>query len=272
MSSFLEAFSFPFMRNALWGALLIGSVSALVGVYVVLRRMAFLGISLAQFSSLGVALALFFNLNPSLLSILLVFLAILLLTLFTRGKEKIPREGLTGATYAFALAFSLLLLSKSAKGEAGVLESLFGNLLALHSSDIITLLIAFIPVALVYLLFNKELTFISFDEETARAMGLKTSIWNLLFYLTVGLVLALSTRLAGVFFSFSMLVVPPFSALLVARRFNALFPLSLTVAVLSSLLGLYLSYTWDLPPSGTIVALCFAFLLILLLVNRIRGK
>ncbi|MBC7326857.1 metal ABC transporter permease [bacterium] len=266
--SFAEAFSFPFMRNALWGSLLIGIISSIIGVYVVLRRIAFLGIGLAQVSSLGVAIATYFGLNKNFLSLLLVLLCLLLLVIATRGKEKVPKEALIGVIYSFALALSLLFLSKSAKGEAGVMESLFGNLLAIHKADIRNLAIVFLPIALVYILFNKEITATSFDAETSRAMGLNTRLWDFVFYFTVGIVIAYSTRLSGVFFSFSMLVIPPFIALLSSRSLGSSFIISLLVTIPSVILGLYFSYIWDFPPSGMIVALLFVFLLLATLIAR----
>lgn len=268
LHSFYEAFSFPFMRNDLWASLLIGITSSIVGIYVVLRRIAFLGIGLAQVSSLGVAIATFAGLNPDFLSLLMVFLCLIFLLLATKGKESVPREALIGVIYSFALALSLLFLSKSAKGEAGVMESLFGNLLAIQGRDIRNLLFAFLPVVIVYALFNKEITATSFDAETARATGLNTQLWNFVFYLTVGVVIAYATRLSGVFFSFSMLVIPPFIALFASRSLKMTFFVSLLVVIPSILVGLYLSYTWDLPPSGIIVALLFVFLLL----GALRGK
>ncbi len=258
--SFSEAFSFPFMRNALFASLLIGITSSIVGIYVVLRRIAFLGIGLAQVSSLGIALATYLGLNKDILSLTMVFLCLVFLIMATRGKERVPREALIGVIYSFALALSLLLLSKSAKGEAGVMESLFGNLLAIHQEDVRNLLIAFLPILVLYLLFSKEITATSFDAETARAMGLNTQLWNFLFYLTVGVVIAFATRLSGVFFSFSMLVIPPFIALLASRSLRMAFVLSLLVVIPSVVIGLYLSYAWDFPPSGMIVVFLFLFL------------
>jgi ABC-type Mn2+/Zn2+ transport system permease subunit len=266
--SLAEAFSFPFMRNALWGSLLIGLMGSIIGVYVVLRRIAFLGIGLAQVSSLGVAIATFFGINKDFLALVLVLLCLLLLVLATRGREKVPREATIGVIYSFSLALSLLFLAKSAKGEAGVLESLFGNLLAIRGADIRNILIAFIPVALVYLLFNKEITATSFDPESARAMGLNTQLWNFVFYLTVGIVIAYATRLSGVFFSFSILVIPPFIALLASRGLKMTFFLSVAVVIPSVIIGLYLSYIWDFPPSGMIVALLFFFLVIVGFIRR----
>lgn len=265
--SISEAFSFPFMRNALWGSLLIGVTSSLVGVYVVLRRIAFLGISLAQVSSFGVALATFAGFNQDVFSLLMVFLCLIFLIIVTRGKEKVPRESLIGVIYCFALALSLLLLSKSAKGEAGVMESLFGNLLAISGTDIRNILLAFLPVIIVYLLFSKEITASSFDAETARAMGLNTQLWNFIFYLTVGIVIAFATRLSGVFFSFSMLVIPPFIALSTSRSLKMVFPASILVVIPSVVIGLYLSYVWDLPPSGIIIAIQLIFLII----SKVKG-
>jgi ABC-type Mn2+/Zn2+ transport system permease subunit len=180
----------------------------------------------------------------------------------------VPREATIGVIYSFSLALSLLFLAKSAKGEAGVLESLFGNLLAIRSADIRNILIAFIPVALVYLLFNKEITATSFDSESARAMGLNTQLWNFVFYLTVGIVIAYATRLSGVFFSFSMLVIPPFIALLASRGLRMTFFLSIALVIPSVIIGLYLSYIWDFPPSGMIVALLFFFFLIAGLIRK----
>ncbi len=274
MGSFLEAFQYTFMRYALVGSLLTGALCSFLSVYIVLRRIVFVGVALAQLSSAGVALAFLFGATPFLLASLplaFVFAGVAALGGLQVGamRAKLPQESIVGAAYAIAMASGILLLSKG-PGEAHVLELLTGNVLAISRGDLLFALSVFIPVALILGLFHKEFVFTSFDREMAAALGIRVGIWDALFFLSLGAVIAAAIRLVGVLLEFTYLVVPGMSALLLSRRLRAAFPLAVLFGIIPSILGLYLSYVFDLPTGPTITACAVGLLLLCWGLGRMR--
>jgi len=261
-----EAFSTPFMQRALIGGLLCGAVCSFLSVYIVLRRIVFVGVALAQLSSMGVALGFLLGGAPVLLSVLpfvvvLLGVASLAALHVGAGRLKLPQEGVIGATYATALAATVLLVAKSPRGEMHVLELLTGNILAITPGDLAFGLALLLPVVAAHALFFKEIVFTSFDRETAAASGIKVGLWDAVFYVTLGAAIAATIRLVGVLLGFSYLVLPGLSSLMVGRGLKLAFPTAVVVGIFPTFFGLYLSYIWDLP-SGPTVAACLVLMLI----------
>src|SRR5919112_386764 len=234
-------------KDALYGALVIGVACSALGVYVVLRRIVFVGAALAQLSSAGIALGLFlaglgvglgFVTHPVALSII----ATLLGALFFAGgsKSRIPQDATIGVTYAAAAAAGIILIAKAKTGEAHDIF-LQGNILGITRHDTLVLLAVSVPVLLVHALFYKEFLFVSFDRETARTLGYRVTFWNLFLYFTLGLVIAFAMQFAGVLLVFDFLVLPAVTGLLLARSMRAIFTVSVTSALLAAVLGFSLS-------------------------------
>jgi len=262
----IEAFSVPFMQRALIGGLLAGAVCSFLSVYIVLRRIVFVGVALAQLSSMGVALGFLLGGVPALISALpfgFVLLGVVALVALqvAATRLKLPQEGAIGATYAVALAATVLLVAKSPQGEMHVLELLTGNILAITPGDIALGVGIFAPVAVVHGLFFKEMVFTSFDRETAAASGLRVGVWDTIFYIALGAAIAATIRLVGVLLGFAYLVLPGVIALMVAKGLRMAFPVAVASGVVPTFVGLYLSYAWDLP-SGPTVAACIAGVLL----------
>ena len=211
-------------REALYGTLIIAVTCGVLGVWVVLRRIVFVGAALAQLSSAGIALALVllgFGIiggplaQPLLFALVLALLGAVAFGLGTR-RGLVPADATIGVTYAVAGAFGVLLISKAVAGEAHDLF-LHGNVLGVTRRDTLEQLVVGLPVLLVHTAFYKEFLFVSFDRETARAMGYRVTRWNLLLYFSLGLVIAFAIQTAGVLVVFNFLVLPAVTGLLLAR-------------------------------------------------------
>ena len=251
-------------RDALYGALVIGVACSALGVYVVLRRIVFVGAALAQLSSAGIALGLFLaglgvGLGIATHPLVLSLVATLLGALFFAGgtKSRIPQDATIGVTYAAAAAAGILLIAKAKGGEAHDIF-LQGNILGITSHDTLVLLAVAVPVLLLHALFYKEFLFISFDRETARTLGYDVRRWTLLLYLTLGLVIAFAMQFAGVMLVFNFLVLPAVTGLLVARSMGAMFAWALGSAIVAAVVGFTLSVPYDLPSGPAIIAVSAA--------------
>jgi zinc transport system permease protein len=255
-------------REALYGALVIALACSVLGVYVVLRRIVFVGAALAQISSAGIALALWLAglgvtvggaAEPTVVSLLLTLVAVLFFASDTRGR--IPPDATIGITYSVAAAVGILLIAKAATGEAHDIF-LSGNILGITRADTLVLLAITLPVLVVHALFYKEFLFVSFDRETARTLGYRVTFWNLFLYFTLGLVIAFAMQFAGVMLVFNFLVLPAVTGLLLARSMAGIFAISVVSALLAAVVGFSLSVPFDLPSGPAIIAVSGALSLL----------
>ena len=248
-------------RDALYGALVIGVACSALGVYVVLRRIVFVGAALAQLSSAGIALALWLggvgiglfglSAHPVALSLLVTLTGALFFA--EGGRGRLPGDALIGATYAVAAAAGILLVAKAAHGEAHDIF-LQGNILGITQADTLVLLAVTVPILLLHTVLYKEFLFVSFDRETARTLGYRVGRWNLLLYLTLGLVITFAMQFAGVLLVFNFLVLPAVTGLLVARSMAGTFAVAIGAGLAATLVGFTLSVPLDLPTGPAIIA------------------
>ena len=264
-------------RDALYGSLVIGITCAVLGVYVVLRRIVFVGAALAQLSSAGIALALFlggFSLTaalgryPTVVALVVTLLGAMFFGL-GGGRRLISSEASIGVTYAVAAAFGILLVAKASHGEAHDIF-LQGNILGITRRDTLVLLGVSVPVLLLHAVFYKEFLFVSFDRETARTLGYKVNVWNLLLYFTFGVIIASSMQFAGVLLVFNFLVLPAVTGLLLARTMGTTIAWAVASALIAVVVGFSLSVPFDLPSAPAMIAISGVEVLIAWLIRRSR--
>ncbi|HEU4630167.1 MAG TPA: metal ABC transporter permease [Gemmatimonadaceae bacterium] len=265
-------------REALYGSLVIAVACSVLGVYVVLRRIVFVGAALAQMSSAGIALALFLGgfaatatlgAYPVTLSLVATLGGALVFGL--GGRAKVTPDAAIGTAYAVAAAVGILLIAKARGGEAHDIF-LQGNILGLTRRDTYTLMAVAIPVLLAHVVFYKEFLFVSFDRETARTLGYNVAFWNLFLYFTLGLVIAFAMQFAGVMLVFSFLVLPAVTALLLAQSMAATFAWAVVSAVVAAVVGFSLSIPFDLPTGPAIIAVSGVLVLLASLVRRTQRR
>ncbi len=284
MDLLLEMFSPEFLlRHALYASVVIGFVCPLVGVYLVLRRLVFLGVALPQISAAGIAFAyllhtLGFHLFPheeeehlmALTGSVLFAIAALvaLATLERRGRGVV--EGRVGVAYAAAAAGSILFVAANPYGESTLLSLLRGEVLGVSLSQFWATLGVYGGIALSMLLLQKEFTFVSFDRDMAITLGKNVQAWDLCLYLIIGLAIAFGVMTVGPLLIFGFLVVPPLAARQITR---GMWPFSIVASLIggaTALIGFYLSLRWDLPLGPTDVAVACVILALVALAQTAR--
>lgn len=265
----MDIFKIEFMQHALFTGLLVGVMCSFLGVYIVLRRIVFVGASLAQISSTGFAIGIIFEMNPVVSALAITMVGVVWFA-FNLNSKKIPQDSTLALGYILASASAILILSKHPKGDADLMGLLFGNILTITSDQIYVLLAALILLGSVHLIFFKEFLFVSFDPEMSETMGFRPQVWNVLFYVTVGILISLAIKSAGVLLVFGLLVLPPITALLITEKMNRVFIGSVVIAVLSIPAGLYLSFIQDIPSAPTIIALMGLWLIACFVFNKFR--
>lgn len=257
----IEMLTQSFVRYAVFASMLAGGVSAYLGVYVLLRRIVFVGIALAQIATLGVAVGHLLGLHQAEAAFGMSLVGVTFFAM-QRGGGRIPRESAIGVAYAAASAFTILCVAKHPLGELDVLSLIFGNVLGVTELQLYILGVLAAVIVVLHSLFHKEFLFTAFDPSMAETMGYRIQWWEFFFYLILGIVFSVSVSVAGVLVIFSYLVIPATAALVLDVGMTACFVVAVAVAVVSGAAGVFLSYQYDLPTGPTIVGVLSVLLLL----------
>jgi ABC-type Mn2+/Zn2+ transport system permease subunit len=270
MQTLIEIFSPDFLlRNSVYASLLAGLACPLVGIWLVLRRLVFLGVALPQIASAGVAFALSVHVWMGHLdvshgeeqralafigSVGFTVLAILWLAWLERRGRGLG-EGRLGTAYVLATAISILLLAKCPVAERGWLNLLKGEIIAISNPDLVLTGIAMATVLVMLWRFHKEFLLVSFDRELAVTLGRNVGGWDLLLFGLIGSTVAVAVLSVGPLIAFGFLLIPPLIARHFARSMRQLALGASLLGGITALVGFVLAYLCDLPVGPTDVAL-----------------
>lgn len=249
-----------FLPKALLVAVMSSIVCGVIGCHVVLRGMAFIGEAVAHAVFPGLAVA--FVLSGSLVlgGMVAGVVTAVLIAVFSQNR-RVKEDSIIGVFFVAAFALGIVIVSR-APGYAGSLqEFLFGSITGIPDEDILVVAGVGLVVLGAALGLHKELVTVSLDRETARAMGLKVFALDLVLYVLVTLAVVISVQTIGNILVLALLITPAATARLLTDRLGAMMALAPAIGGLSALLGLYVSWSWDLPTGGTIVLVLTAFFL-----------
>lgn len=288
MDSLLQILSPDFLlRNSVYTSVLIGFACPLVGVFLVLRRLVFMGVALPQISSTGVAVALSVPMWLGLLrpehaahtehilafsgSLLFTLSAILVLAFLERRGRGLP-EGRLGTAYVVAAALSIILLSKNHYGEVGWLDLMKGEVITIDNADLAMTAITLAMVLGVLGLFKKELMLVSFDRAMAITLGKNVVFWDIMLYMLIGLTVSMAVLSVGPLIAFGFLLIPALTAHLFARTMRQFVVLAPLFGGVAAFIGFWLAYQWDLPVGPTDVALLGAMYMVAWIAAKLFRK
>ncbi len=265
----MELWTVSFLRHILLAGLFVSIGLAPMSVYVVLRRIVFSGAAVAEVASAAVALAVLFQLAPFPVALVLTIVTFLCLSRVADSRRLSP-EALIGMLYSGGSAASVLLIAKAPRGEADILNILFGNILTVPSSLLWMLVSVFGFLLLLQFLASKEFLISAYDPDMGRALGIRVGMWNMVYYSMIGLAVAVAIRAVGALLTFTLLVAPGASALCLTERLSRTFKIATLIGVTAAVVGVALSYQFDLPTGSTIVALLVVIFTICFGIERIR--
>ena len=246
-----------FMRLALVASIAAGASLGIIGVYLVIRRVVFLGLVLANVATVGAAIAEAFNWSPEVVSVVASVAAALALGLVP-APRRVSTESLMGWSYAAAASAPVLILAAVSAPDADTLHMLFGNLLAVSVSHTVGLVVVGLVIGLAHALFSQRFLLVTFDAEVAEVAGVNARAWSLGLNLLVGVAAAAAVHEIGALLTFALLTLPAMAALLVTTSIRATFTTAAVLGGALPCLGLALSFYFDLPAGPTSVALLSA--------------
>ncbi|MCX6773370.1 MAG: metal ABC transporter permease [Candidatus Micrarchaeota archaeon] len=266
----LEFLQYTFMQRAFISGILIAMLCAVIGVFLVLRRMALIGDGLAHISFGGIAAGVFFGIYPLLSA--LAFSVFAALGIQKLKQMKVYSDSAIAIFFSFGLALGVVLVSLSHGFNMDLMSYLFGSILAVSETDILLILGVGLATLAALALFYKELFYITFDEESARASGVPVERLNSILLVLTAVAVVLSMRVVGILLVSSFIVIPASIALPLCRSFRQSILASVLVSVSSVVVGLLLAYYFDLAAGGAIVLVLVAAFAAMLVYKKINSK
>jgi ABC-type Mn2+/Zn2+ transport system permease subunit len=253
-------FQFTFMQTALLAAVLIGLACASIGVYVVLRRMAFIGDALSHTILPGVVVAYLNGFSLSAGALLAGVLTALGIGWLSR-REAIREDTAIGVVFTGMFALGVLLMSQ-ARSFRDFTHILFGNILGVTTDDLRLIALITGGVLLLLFMFHKELELTSFDPIHAEVIGLKASRLRYLLLLLLAFAVVSSIQVVGVVMTSALLITPAAAASLLTHRLWRMMGIAILIAVASGVIGLYASFYANVSSGAAIVLACTGFFLL----------
>jgi len=265
-----EPFLHPFMQRGLIVAIIVGIVCSIIGCFVVIRSMAFLGDALAHAILPGIAIA--YILGGNLFTgALIAAVAVALGIGFLSRQAKIKEDTAIGILFTAALAVGIAIMSTIRTFAVDLSHILFGNILGVNYTDIIFVSVLGILILLLLFIFYKEFMIISFDPVFAYTRKIKVNFFNNLLLVMLSLTIVISIQTVGVVLVAAMLVTPGATAYLISKRLKNMMFISALFGILSSLAGLYLSYYANIASGAAIVICATAIFLFVFLFSPNKG-
>jgi ABC-type Mn2+/Zn2+ transport system permease subunit len=270
----LQPFSYAFMLRGLAASIIVGVVCAVVGVYVVLRGMAFLGDALAHAVLPGVAFGYLIS-GGSRATLFWWALGAAVLVALAVGRiskhAEVREDTAIGILFASMFALGIALISTVRSYTVDLSHFLFGDVLGVSSRDLILTAAFGVVILLAIFLFYKEFLVLSFDPILSATLRLPSSLLNNLMYVLMAITVSVAMQTVGVALMVAMLVTPAAAASLLTRRLWSGMLVSAAIGAFSAVIGLYLSYYFNIVSGSAIVLTATVIFLLVYLFHPRRG-
>ena len=261
MTVLLEPFGYEFFRNGMVAAVIVGAVCGFVGVYVVLRRMSYIGHGLAHALFGGAVLSAMVGIHFFIGAGVWALVNAVSIHLISH-RRLVGADAAIGVVTTSSFALGVALVSTYRRFTLDFEAALFGNLLGITTVDLWVMAATAAAVAAVMAVIRRQLLFSTFDPEVASAYGISTGRTELVFILVLAATIVASTRVLGVTLVSAAVVIPPVIARYLTRRFRTLLLAAPAIGALCAAAGMYASYFIDVS-SGAMIVLTFALAFVL---------
>ena len=253
MIEFVQIMILPFLA-----CLVLAGIHAYLGLHVIERQVIFVDLALAQIAALGAGLAILFGYDFNTpvsywlsLGLTVIGAAIFAATRFK--KQRIPQEAIIGIVYVVAAALLMIVLNYSGEGDQHIRQVFIGNILLVNQYEVLKIFVIYALIGLFHFIFRKYFYLISQEPRKAFEQGIHVRFWDFLFYVSFGIVVTSSVKVAGVLLVFSFLIVPAVCAMIFADSIRKRLLLGWGFGFLGSVVGIIVSYVFDLPTGAAIV-------------------
>jgi ABC-type Mn2+/Zn2+ transport system permease subunit len=260
--SLIAPFEYEFFRNGFIAAVLVGALCGFIGVYVVLRRMSYIGHGLSHAIFGGAVLSYVVNINFFFGAGLWSLLAAFLIHRISH-RRWVGADAAIGVVTTSSFALGVAIVSTYRSFTRNIEAALFGNILGITSRDLWIVASISIVVFVALIVMRRKLLFLTFDPEVASAYGIATGRTDLFFVILLAITVLASTQILGVTLVAAAMVIPPVIGRYLTKRFQTLLFVSPLIGILCSAVGMYLSFYLDISSAATIVLTAAALFIIL---------
>jgi zinc transport system permease protein len=266
-----EVLQFEFMRNALMAGLLTSVICGIIGTFVVVNRIAFLAGGIAHAAYGGIGIAFFFGL-PYIVGTLgfTLFAALIMAAVTLKARDR--ADTFIGVLWAGGMALGVLLLDLTPGYNVDLMSYLFGSILAVPKSDLWQMLVMCLSVGLIVIFFYNDFLAMSYDEEFAQLRGVPVKG---LYFLLIGMIalsIVMIIRVVGLILVIALLTIPPYIAEKYARSLRMMILISTLLCCMFTIVGLWLSYIFNLTSGSTIIMVAVAAFFISFLVQYLKSR
>lgn len=263
----MEIFNYPFLIRALIAGSITGLVLSLLGIFVVLRRMAFFGDAVGHFAFTGIALGFLLAIDPILSAV--IFSVLLALGIGSiEGQKKLASDTVIGVFFSGSAALGILIIGLLKGYRVDLFQYLFGDILSISSLDIAISSALGIIVVLLTVIYWKKLMQITFNRDLAKINAVPVKFFDYLLFILLAAATALSIKIIGIILVTALLVIPAASAQNLSYSFREMVLFSLLFGVLSVVVGIILSYYLNAAAGSTIVLTSIAIFILSLIFKR----
>lgn len=271
LQTYVEPLSLRLVQRGVMASLIVAVVCGVLGTFVVVRGLAFLGDALGHAVFPGVVIAYLLNVNVLLGGMLAGIVVTIGISLVAQNRQ-VRESTAIGIFYTVAFALGILLLNQSRSASRALSELLIGNVLAVRSTDLLLTAIVGGLVLLVVALLYKELVLVSFDPSLAAAQGRNVPLLNATLFALLALAIVVALQTVGNVLVVALLVVPAATARLLVTSLPAMMGVAALLGCFSTLVGVYASYYADIASGGAIVLFACTLFFLVLLARTFRAK
>ncbi|MEM0030630.1 MAG: metal ABC transporter permease [Candidatus Nitrosocaldus sp.] len=273
-NTLLQPFQYEFFIRGMIVAILVGGVNGLLGVYIVLRGMSYIGHGLSHAVFGGAVVSHMLSINMYIGAVLWGLISSIVINRVSRS-GKVKADAAIGVISTAGFAIGIFLLSSTRSFTRNFEALLFGNILGITYLDMLAIAVVSIVVLAFFLLLNRMMLFTIFDRETAKVYGVRTDAVDLTFSILLAIVVIASMNAIGVTLLAAAIVAPAISARLLTNNFTKLIMLSTVIGAITAFVGMYLSFLFDSASGATIVlfgAGVFAVVSLYTLLHRVYHR
>ena len=264
-----EMFAYPFMQRALLVGLMIAICAALVGVSLVLRKNSMIGDGLSHTAFSAFAIATVLGFTPLYFALPIVIIASFFVLRLSQ-RRKVHGDAAIAVLSASSLAIGTMAISLSKGVNIDLNSYLFGSILAVSWGDVVLSIILTAIIILLYLFAYHRIFAITFDEEFAKSVGIRTNMYDAIFAAICSIVIVLGMRLLGSLLISSLIIFPTLSAMRLSHTFKGIVLLSVIISALAFVAGLVASYIFATPTGATVVIANLIVFIMAFLIEKIR--
>ena len=249
---------YDFMKNALLGVLLVTPMFGILGTMVVNNKMSFFSDALGHSALTGIAVGVMFGINNTLVSMLAFSILLTIAIINVKNAKTASVDTIIGVFSSSAVALGIVILSYNG-GFNKYSAYLIGDLLSISNNDIFMLIISFIAVLLIWFTCFNKFLLVSINHTFARSRGVNVKFYEYIFTILVAIIVTISIQWVGILVISSMMILPAASARNMSNNIRQYHIYSISIAVISGILGLFLSYHFGCATGATIVLISSVF-------------